>query len=103
MKEQVLNAMRAAGKPVSERRPQRGGQSLCRPQERRCYRFTRSLQMDRSMTIDQFRERMATGVPIVGGSDLHRKFHQTPVSLAINNKNSLLFRQRMHKKRIILP
>ena len=29
-----------------------------------------------SMTIDQFRERMATGEPIIGGSDLHRKFHQ---------------------------
>ena len=28
------------------------------------------------MTIDQFRERMATGEPIIGGSDLHRKFHQ---------------------------
>ena len=29
-------------------------------------------------------------------------WHQTPVSLAINNKNSLLFQQKMHKKRIIL-
>ena len=28
------------------------------------------------MTIEQFRERMATGEPIIGGSDLHRKFHQ---------------------------
>ena len=28
------------------------------------------------MTIDQFRERMATGEPIIGGSDLHRKFHE---------------------------
>ena len=28
------------------------------------------------MTIDQFRERMASDEPIVGGSDLHRKFHQ---------------------------
>ena len=28
------------------------------------------------MTIDQFRERLATGEPIVGGSDLHRKFHK---------------------------
>ena len=28
------------------------------------------------MTIDQFRKRMASDEPIVGGSDLHRKFHQ---------------------------
>ena len=28
------------------------------------------------MTIDQFRERMATGEPIVGGSDLHLEFHK---------------------------
>ena len=29
-----------------------------------------------SMTIDQFRERMATDEPIIGGSDLHMQFHQ---------------------------
>ena len=29
-----------------------------------------------SMTIEQFRERMATGEPIIGGSDLHRMFHK---------------------------
>ena len=29
-----------------------------------------------SMTIDQFRERMATGEPIIGGSDLHMEFHK---------------------------
>ena len=28
------------------------------------------------MTIDQFRERMATDEPIAGGSDLHREFHK---------------------------
>ncbi len=28
------------------------------------------------MTIDQFRERMATDEPIVGGSDLHMEFHK---------------------------
>ena len=28
------------------------------------------------MTIDQFRERMATDEPIIGGSDLHMQFHQ---------------------------
>ena len=28
------------------------------------------------MTIDQFRERMATGEPIVGGSELHIEFHK---------------------------
>ena len=28
------------------------------------------------MTIDQFRERMATDEPIVGGSDLHMVFHK---------------------------
>ena len=28
------------------------------------------------MTIDQFRERMASDEPIVGGSDLHMEFHK---------------------------
>ena len=28
------------------------------------------------MTIDQFRERMATDEPIIGGSELHMQFHQ---------------------------
>ena len=28
------------------------------------------------MTIEQFRERMATDEPIIGGSDLHMQFHQ---------------------------
>ena len=28
------------------------------------------------MTIDQFRERMATGEPIIGGSELHMEFHK---------------------------
>ena len=28
------------------------------------------------MTIDQFRERMAAGEPVIAGSDLHRLFHQ---------------------------
>ena len=28
------------------------------------------------MTIEQFRERMATGEPIIGGSELHMEFHK---------------------------
>ena len=28
------------------------------------------------MTIEQFRERMATDEPIIGGSELHMEFHQ---------------------------
>ena len=29
-----------------------------------------------SMTIEQFRERMASDEPIIGGSDLHLEFHK---------------------------
>ena len=32
--------------------------------------------MRMNMTIDQFRERMASDEPIVGGSDLHMEFHK---------------------------
>ena len=28
------------------------------------------------MTVEQFRERMATGEPIIGGSELHMEFHK---------------------------
>ncbi len=28
------------------------------------------------MTIEQFRERMATGEPIIGGLELHMEFHK---------------------------
>lgn len=31
------------------------------------------------MTIEQFRERMATGEPIIGGSELHMEFHKVTV------------------------
>ena len=65
MKEQVLAAMRAAGKPVSAgevtaalgadrkevdkvfaERPQGSGQSVCRTEEGRCNHLARPLQMD---------------------------------------------------------
>ena len=43
------------------------------------------------MTIEQFRERMATGEPIIGGSDLHRKFHQySQEALRITEDNVLV-------------
>ena len=44
-----------------------------------------------SMTIDQFRERMATGEPIIGGSDLHMQFHQfSQEALRITEDNVLV-------------